>query len=521
MILLATTLTLLAGSPQAAEPPPRLVVFLAIDQLRPDYLDRFGDQWTGGFRRMLDQAAYFPNGQQDHAFTETAPGHASFLSGRFPVHTGVLKNSLGVQDANAPVIGVSGAGASPRRFQGTTLYDWILNRDSAARVLSVSRKDRGAIFTVGRAMGQVYWYAGGRFTTSRYYAVALPDWIIEYNARRGPQRMAGTIWTPLLPSDRYPEADTMGFENGGVDLTFPHTMHRHPDTAAMNLPSSPWMDSLTLDLALAGATALQLGHREGTDLLSISLSTTDAVGHAFGPDSREVHDMLLRLDRWLGWFMDSLAVLVPEDQIVFALSADHGVQSFPELTVGVHRQQGGRVWLGDLAREPEIRLGGRHRVDFDFDFEGGLLTANLSALRARGIDVDSLADTLANEARGRRGVARVFTRASLRAAPQSDRDARLWRHTLTPDGDWLFAAVVSPGFMWQSSAGSTTHGSTNLLDTTVPMAFWGRGIRPGRFARPVNTVDIGPTLAALIGVTPTEPVDGVVLPEVAATAHTQ
>ncbi|MEP7324480.1 MAG: alkaline phosphatase family protein [Gemmatimonadota bacterium] len=502
------------------QPRPRLVVVLMVDQLRPDYLDRYRDQWTGGFRRILDQAAYFPDGQQDHALTQTAPGHASVLSGRFPAHTGIPSNTRGVEDRAAPLLGSSGTGASPRRFHGTELYDWILNRDSSARQLSVSRKDRSAILLVGRVRGQVYWYNDGIFTTSRYYADVLPDWVTDYNARRGPQRLAGTTWTPLLSADRYSESDSMPYENDSADVSFPHRFPNTPELAAADLPSFPWMDSLTLDLALVGVTALQLGRHEGTDLLTISLSASDAVGHAFGPDSKELHDMLLRLDHWLGWFEDSLGVLVPSGRTIFALSSDHGVQSFPEWTTGTLGKAGGRVWLADLAQETAARLRRRYQTNFQFEFDDGLLTADLDLLRAHGIAVDSMASALAEKARGRPGVTRVFTPATLRAARSSDREARLWRHNLGPDSDWLFAAVLAPGFTWQASGGSTSHGTTNLLDTTVPIAFWGPGIRPGRYTRPVNSVDIGPTLAALVGVAPTEAVDGVALPEVVTRSST-
>jgi Type I phosphodiesterase / nucleotide pyrophosphatase len=504
----------------AAPARPRLVVLIAVDQLRPDYLDRYRDQWTGGFRRMLDQAAYFPDGQQDHALTQTAPGHASMLSGRFPAHNGIRSNARGVEDPTAPLVGVSGTGASPRRFQGTELYDWILTRDPDARVLSVSRKDRGAILPVGRAQGQVFWYVDGRFSTSRYYADTLPAWVIRYNQRQGAQHLAGATWTPLLSTDRYTETDSMPFENNGADFIFPHRFPTSPEKAAQELPSFPWMDSLTLDFALEGVPPVRLGRREGTDLLTLSLSATDAVGHAFGPDSRELHDMLLRLDHWLGWFMDSLGVLVPSSQTVFVLTSDHGVQSFPEWTTGVRHEPGGRVWLADLVRETAANLRLRYLTDFQFEFDDGLLTADLPLLRAHGVNVDSLANLLAEKARGRPGISRVFTPATLRAAPATDREARLWRHNLGPDAEWLFAAVVAPGFTWQSSGGSTSHGTTNRLDTTIPIAFWGPGIRPGRYGRPVNSVDIGPTLAALVGVTPTEPVDGVVLREVVTVPST-
>jgi len=252
-----------------------------------------------------------------------------------------------------------------------------------------------------------------------------------------------------------------------------------------------------------------LGQRTGTDLLVISLSATDEIGHAFGPDSREIHDQLLRLDHWLGWFTDSLAVLVPGDATVFALTADHGVQPFPERT-GI----GGRTSLATMTRRTGRALEQRFRVPLGFHFDSGLLTADVASLRARGINVDSLADVLAREARAQPGVAKVFTPRSLARAAATDAEVRLWRRTIPPAQGWLVAASVGPGWLWADSPGWTTHGTTQPLDMNVPVIFYGAGLRARRVARRVTTEDIGPTFAALAGVRPTEPVTGRVLPEV-------
>lgn len=259
---------------------------------------------------------------------------------------------------------------------------------------------------------------------------------------------------------------------------------------------------------------LSLGQRGAPDLLSVSFSTTDAVGHRFGPDSRELHDHLIRLDRWLGWFVDSLATLVPAKRTVVVLTADHGVQSYPEIA----RQNvpgAARIWLGDLGARMGSDLAMRYRLNFELSFDSGLIAADTVALRARGIPVDSLARALAKAARARRGVARVFTPATLRTAPAGDREATLWKNQIPSGFGWLICAAIEPGFVW-SAPGRTLaeHGSTAPLDVTVPIAFLGPGIRPARLDRPVRTVDIAPTLAALIGVRPTEALDGVVLPEI-------
>src|SRR5204862_52024 len=171
---------------------------------RPNDLDRYRPQLKGGFAMLLKTGASFTDAYQDHAVTETAPGHATILSGRWPAHTGIIRNLAGVQDQAAPLIGVTGPGASPMRFRGTAFFDWLKAADPGARALSISGKDRGAILPLGRAKEHVYWYFGGFFTTSRYYADTLPTWVRVFNGQRVPFRAAGTQWTLFLSERDYP-----------------------------------------------------------------------------------------------------------------------------------------------------------------------------------------------------------------------------------------------------------------------------------------------------------------------------
>ena len=299
-VVLACALT--PGSPPVFHPPrpapprPRLVVVITVDQLRPDYLVRWRPQLTGGFSTLLADGAVFTNAFQDHGVTETAPGHSTVLSGRWPAHTGIVRNAEGVLDSTTPLLGVAGPGASPRRFRGTALFDWLQAADTTSRALSVSRKDRAAILPIGRARAHVYWYQSGMFTTSRYYTDTLPIWVQTFNALRVPQQAAGTRWTLLRADSLYHEPDSEPWENGGRGVAFPHALPADSAGAAAAFIGVPQMDSLTLAFALAGVEALRLGRRGPTDLLAVSLSTTDAIGHAFGPDSREIHDQVLRLD---------------------------------------------------------------------------------------------------------------------------------------------------------------------------------------------------------------------------------
>src|SRR5436853_6191274 len=168
--MMHSLLCLLAGAGLAHAPRPWLLVVITVDQLRPDYLERYHSQLLGGFATLLKGGASFSEAYQDHAITETAPGHSTILSGRWPAHTGITRNLAGVQDQAAPLIGVNGPGASPVRFRVTAFFDWLKAADPGARALPLSGKDRGAIVPLGRAKEQVYWYSGGYFTTSRYYA---------------------------------------------------------------------------------------------------------------------------------------------------------------------------------------------------------------------------------------------------------------------------------------------------------------------------------------------------------------
>src|ERR1035437_1111364 len=319
-----------------------LVVVITVDQMRGDYFARYASQYTGGLAHIAKQGALFPRAVQDHANTETAPGHSTILSGREPSHTGIVSNDRGVSDPLSPLVDYAGPAASPARFNGTTLVDWLHASDARSRVLSVSRKDRGAILPVGRAKAPVFWWTNGAFTTSRYYADTLPAWVKAFNDRKSAEALAGATWDLLLPASSYAEPDSMFFENNGADFTFPHALPTSPDAMRAQLLSYPWMDSVTMAFALDGADAMELGRRGATDVLAVSLSTLDQIGHAFGPDSRELHDHLLRLDRWLGTFLDSLARLVPAERTVFVLTGDHGIASFPEYTAMVKHKAGSR-----------------------------------------------------------------------------------------------------------------------------------------------------------------------------------
>ena len=511
-------LALALGPAMAQSPPPArpsLVVFLTVDQLRPDYLEVYASQFNGGLARLVRGGAVFTNAFQDHAITETAPGHASTLSGRFPRSTGIVGNAAGVFDPEAPLIGGHGEPASPYRFRGTTLADWMRFTNPRARALSVSRKDRAAILPLGRAKGEAYWYAAdGEFTTSTWYADTLPTWVQRFNARRAPQRAAGAAWTLLLDPSQYPEPDSVTAESSGRDVVFPHLVPADTARATAVLPDYPVMDSLTLQLALAGLEARELGASPTrTDLLAISLSTTDAVGHKYGPDSREIHDQVLRLDRYLQGFLDSLYRLRDSARVVIAFTADHGVAPYPggEVRSRYRTSPGGYADLRPLVTALHRAVIAAGVDSSAFIWEAETLYLLPEPFKRAGVDRDSVARVYAAAASRVPGVLRAEAWADVaRRSPRRDALTRRWQQMFPPDLPVAAVVTLKPFWCWPG-VHMASHGSPHDYDAHVPVIFAGAGVKPGRHGEFTRVVDIAPTLARLIGVSPTEVLDGVVL----------
>ena len=520
--LAAVSLSAVVAPAVSAQKPvahtrPTLVVFITIDQMRADYFARFKPQLSGGLKRLASGSAFFKNGFQDHAITETAPGHSTTMSGRFPVHTGITANAQGVSTTEAPLIGgATEVGASPFRFKGTTLTDWMRAADPSMRFLAVSRKDRGAILPIGRSKGDVYWWSGaaGIFTTSTYYADSLPGWVQRFNALKGYAPYAGKAWDLLLPPGRYVEPDTVWEESNGSDFTFPHPYPTDPAAVAKTFANYPVMDSLTLAFALQGLQEKQLGtDASRTDLLAVSLSTTDAIGHKYGPDSREIHDQILRVDRYLGVFLDSLFKLRDQRRILIALTGDHGVSPYPEVHSGRYpNRKAKRVSLDAQvgALTASLRSAGVSDKAWAFD-EAVFFVRNAAAFDSAKVNPDSVVRAFATAVRKVPGVWRADLFTDFATADLAkDKIARRWLHMFDAGGAARMAVTLTPYSYWESTT-YATHGMPHDPDANVPVLFWGAGVRAGAYMDEVRTVDIAPTLAFILGVKPTESLDGIVL----------
>jgi hypothetical protein len=434
-------------------------------------------------------------------------------------------NVAGVNDSTVKLIDAPGLGASPFRFRGTTLTDWLIAKDPRTKVLSISRKDRAAILPIGRSKQAVFWYSGlGNFTTSTYYSTTLPDWVKAYNARKVPMSYAARVWRPMLADSSYAEPDSVPYETGATAFLFPHIIPTAPDSAAAFLAEFPWMDDVTLDFALSGVTALNLGTGPETDILAISLSTTDAIGHRYGPDSREIHDHILRLDHAIGVFLDSLFKLRNEKDIVIALTADHGLTPYPEVHTAHDANAGAiRVNVRPVLQKLSNTLAARgvpgNGLDFmaggytgnGFFFDGGVLQLDRTALQRANVNVDTLLSGVRADFLKVPGVARAERISTLATADTvNDKIARRWLHMFSDETMAALVVSLAPYNYWMSSS-QAQHGSPNDTDARVPIIFYGSAIKTGRYADFATVADMAPTLALIAHVTPLEKLDGHVL----------
>lgn len=488
---------------------PRLAVMLVVDQFREPYLDRYGDLFTGGFRRLIDQGRVYVNATHDHAVTETAVGHASLTTGVHPMRHGIVANEWGeftpagwvevsnVGDSTVRIIGDSTQrGVSPHALMRTGLADWVTAADPRSQVASVSGKDRGAVLPAAHVKGQVYWFSAGarRFVTSTYYRAQYPDWANEFTSGAQSKYLRDSVWANQTPAAALARttADSAPYEGNGTHTTFPHrfAVEGTPGRFWDWLGGTPMLDAVTLEFAEHMVRSLSLGRDDAPDFLNVSLSQTDRVGHSYGPLSREQLDNLLRLDRELGEFFAFLDRTVGAGRWIVALSADHGVLLAPET----------------LPQPGEPARG--HRMTAA---EGAALRAVLPDDK-RHTSTPETAAKAAAALKGLSFVADAYTHEQLLRGALTDSFAVLARRSLYPGRAASEAskrgveARFVEGFLF--SARGTSHGTPYWHDRHVPMIFMGAGIRAGRDSTRAATVDFAPTLARLLRVQVPGDLDG-------------
>ena len=544
MVKVGAVVLLAALAPQSVTgaEQPRLVLQITVDQLRGDLIERYSKGFReGGFRYLLENGIVYTNAHHRHANTETIVGHVTLATGTDPAVHGMVANvwfdrktgaaRYNVQDDRYPILGKGAVdvsteidptqraattdGRSPAAILTSTISDEIaLAFGPSAKIFSVSVKDRGAISMAGHA-GTAYWFSKseGAFITSSFYRDAYPDWVTAWNEKGLPARYAGIGWKLLLPPANYTfaDADDQPWETDfpGFGRTFPHSYGPADGKYfATLLTLSPAGDELTLDFAKALVEAEGVGTDNVTDYLSISFSSTDYVGHIFGPSSLESEDNIKRLDRTLAALLSFFDARIGLGEMLIVLSADHGAPEAPGYlgTLGIEAQY---FDFDTIDRQPAIAALKR---DFGVaeelieSFSQPYVYLNRQVIADRGLDPAIVEARVAEELARMPGIAHAVSSSALRAgqiASTSVSSAVL--ANFHPDRSGDIYVIFEPHWFVADFDGlkvASAHGSPWTYDTHVPVIVAGPGVTAGRVARRVETVDVAPTIAALLHIKP-------------------
>ena len=507
-----------AGYGSAYNGRPKLVVIIVIDQFRGDYLERYRDQFgEGGFRLLLERGANFTDCNYDYANTRTAPGHATLLTGAYTNGHGIMANEwwdpekkhivAAVDDDQTKVVGIAGdaPGASPHYLLADTLGDELkLATQGKAHVFGIALKDRASVIPAGFAGDGAYWIdrETGTWITSTYYRNQLPKWAQDFNDSKRGAKYLNQEWKD---------------SNGNV-LRTTKPVEGKQGTFYELVGSTPFANDYEFEFARELITYEKLGSGPATDLLVISLSANDILGHKVGPDAPEMQAMVLATDRQLAGFFDFLGHQIGLANIWIALSADHGIAPLPKVAAGMHLPASNVP--GDKMRaQLNSALSARfsHPAEYVKALDYPVVWLNADAFAALKIKEED-AERDVGEALKQPGLRGYYTRSQLERGDAPNTELGLkYLHSYSPIGGWYVLGVPPPftiGFV-----SGTDHATPYNYDTHVPLAFYGLPFQAGTYRTHAEPVDLAPTLASLLGVNAPSHSVGRVLTEALAPAH--
>ena len=518
--------------PKASKAParPKLVVLLVVDQMRADYVDKFLGQWTGGLKRLVEEGAWFRDAAYPYAATETCVGHATISTGAFPATHGMVANAWWdrkdqkmvtcTADPDPQVKNIGYAGATPqgadtawRMAVPSFAEELKFQRGGGTRVVTFSLKARASLTMAGHKADAATWFDGGAWVTSSPYST--PAFIEEQARSHPPKADFGKTWALSLPEKTYwyGEKALGAVPPAGWELTFPHPLRgksgvSEPDADFYNQwVCSPYADTALTELAVKAVDSLKLGSSSGTDFLAIGYSSVDIVGHAFGPRSREIQDVLVRLDQDLGNLLGHLDAKVGRGNYVVALSADHGVVPIPE-DMQSTGADAGLLHLPELRERIEKALAG-----FKYPKPAVASVSGSDIYFVPGVYEKLQHDPAAmqaalNAALEQPGVAAVYRAEELRDRPATESPTILaFANSYFPGRSGDLFILPKPYWLLDSTpVGKPRTYGTGLgvpynYDQHVPVLLMGFGIQPGQYFQPVTPADIAPTFAALCGIT--------------------
>jgi predicted AlkP superfamily pyrophosphatase or phosphodiesterase len=502
---------------------PKLVVIVVIDQFRGDYLERHRDQFVeGGFRLFLDRGAYFTDCNYDYANTRTAPGHATLISGTYSSGHGIVANEwwdpqkkrmvTSVEDDSVRLVGIAGdlKGASPHNLLSSTLGDELkLATGGKSRVFGVALKDRAAILPAGYSGDAAYWIdpPSGAWVTSTFYRSELPKWAADFNSSNRAAKYWDREW------------------RDGSGNTLRSTAHRRRVDGSEAgfyevVGSTPFANEYELEFAKELVLYEQLGLGPTTDLLTVSLSAYDILGHQVGPDSPELQAMALATDLALAEFFNFLGHQVGLANVWIALSADHGVAPLVSVAKKL-RLPAAYLDAANLTIQINKSLAGRfasgRSTEFLKAFDYPVAWLNDEAFTALKIKEED-AERAVGEAMKQAGLRGYFTRSQLAQGAVPDTEmGRRYLHSYAPQGGWYVLGVPAPFTLGGTSG--TDHAAPYTYDTHVPLAFYGLPFQMGVYRTHAEPVDLAVTLASLLGINAPTNAIGRVLTEALAPAH--
>ena len=501
---------------------PKLVVGIVVDQMRYDYLTRFWDRFgEDGFQRMINEGYNCKNNHYNYAPTKTGPGHASIFTGTSPKNHGIIANDwydkfekqmvyCAGDPSVTPLGTTSGAGKmSPHRMVTTTFADQNrLNTQFKGKTIGVSVKDRGAILPAGHSANGAYWFEGGKngnFISSSYYFDELPAWVKNFNAEKRAEKYLKT-WNTLYPIETYIESgiDENDYEysfRGNTSATFPYDLKKLSKDNGITsiLKNTPFGNNLTTDFAIAAIEAEQLGQDKVTDVLTLSYSCTDYVGHNFGVNSKEIEDTYLRLDQDIARLLTYLDENVGKGNYTVFLTADHGAVDVPKY-LNSKKIPSGYFPMKEFEEAIKNYLGNEYgAIDLIENISNNQVFFNHESLKSRNINEKEFAENLKSFILNYEHIYKVFTREMLETGTYQNGIPALVQNGFNQKRSGDIDFEFDPAYIDYPEKGST-HGSALSYDSHVPLIFFGKGIRNGATTEQTEITDIAPTISALLGI---------------------
>lgn len=510
---------------------PRLVVGIMVDQMRWDYLYRYYDRYgANGFRRLMREGTSCENTMIPYAQTVTAAGHTCVYTGSVPAIHGIMGNEwydkqlrrhvYCAEDPTVKIVGAEkGEPMSPANMWTNTICDELrLATNFQSKVIGIAIKDRGGILPAGHSANAAYWYDGstGNWITSTYYMNQLPSWVDQFNQKKYVDSFYSKDWNTLYPLNTYTQSDSDNVSYEGKFFwekapVFPHELKSRMGKDYGSIRSTPYGNSFTELFAERAIRSENLGKDAVTDFLAVSFSSTDYVGHQFGPNSIEIEDVYLRLDRDLARLLSYLDQEVGKGQYTVFLTADHAVAHVPGFLEKNHmpgKSTSGNI--GELNTELEKKFNVKNLVQASANYQ---LYLNDSAIEAGGLDKGKIKEYLITYINKLPEVLLAFDNEEVSEAnlPTEVKEMFLKGYNTKRGGD--IQVVLKAGYFYGGKTG-TTHGSFNPYDAHIPLLWMGWGIRPGKLNRETYMTDIAPTLAALLKIQMPNGSIGKVIPEV-------